>query len=871
MGEIPAQRLQVDERVTVDVSGYFSDPDDDDLAYSAAASPPDIVTLSVDGSRVAIAGVATGTVSVTVEATDAEQQSASQEFAATVVVSDRSALTALYNATGGDDWLMKSNWLTEADLGEWHGVDTNAEGRVTIVDLGLNAMLGELPADLGSLSKLQRFSIFFNQVTGPIPAELLQLPELTELDLSFTYVGGPLPPELGDLSRLRILRLGWGLHTGAIPASLGNLSNLEELFLSHSNWVREDGMTGPIPPELGNLARLKNLDLGTNLFSGRIPPELGQLAALENLDLGINNLSGPIPPELGRLAGLKTLWLQKNDLSGEFPAELARLSRLEEMYVSGNPKLTGELPSELTALPSLAAFVVDGTGLCAPADASFTAWLDGIPKRRVARCGTGDGAAYLTQAVQSRAFPVPIVATDSALLRVFLTADDPAGATIPPVRASFYDAGGVEVHVVDIPGSGREIPDSVDEGDLEASPNATIPGRVVRPGLTMVVDVDPDETLDSRVVMPKRIPAEGRMELDVAAVPDFEVTVIPMLWSSAPDSTILDFTDGLTAGDTLFWQTRDLLPVANMEVTVHDPVVTDENDLDSLLPVVSTIRTAEGGAGHYLGMMILERTSGIADLGGRVAFSTPDVRVIAHEFGHNFNLPHAPCGGPSGADPAYPFDDGATGAWGYNFRSGELVAPESPDLMSYCRPGWIGDYHFTNALRFRREDEATSDGAAPAERVLLLSGGVDADGIPFLEPAMAIDAAPSLPRFGGSYRIAGRTADGATLFSLRFGMPTVPDGDGGSFFSFAVPVRDAWAGTLASITLSGGGRSDTLDMDTDRPMAILRDPATGQIRQILRELPPGRAGLAAAASAAADAGLEVFFSRGIPSAAELRR
>ena len=73
------------------------------------------------------------------------------------------------------------------------------------------------------------------------------------------------------------------------------------------------------------------------------------------------------------------------------------------------------------------------------------------------------------------------------------------------------------------------------------------------------------------------------------------------------------------------------------------------------------------------------------------------------------------------------------------------------------------------------------------------------------------------------------------------------------------------AGTLASIPLSGGGRSDTLDMDTDRPMAILRDPATGQIRRILRQLPPGPAGFEAAASLAAGAGLEVFFSRGIPA------
>lgn len=869
--EIPEQRLLVGDKVTVDVADYFSDPDGDTLGYSADASPPGIVGLSVAGSEVTMTGLAAGKASVTVTATDPEGLSASQEFAVTVGVSDRPALTALYRGTGGEEWLMKANWLTEADLGEWYGVDTDEEGRVTVVDLGQNGLHGDLPTDLGELSRLQKFSVFFNTVTGPIPVELAQLSELTELDLSFTYLDGPIPPELGDLSRLRILRLGWGLHTGTIPASLGNLSNLEELFLARSNWVREAGMTGPIPPELGNLAKLKNLDLGMNLFSGRIPPELGELAQLENLDLGTNSLSGSIPPELGRLAELRTLWLQRNNLSGEFPAQLARLSRLEKIYVSGNTELEGELPSEVTALRSLEAFVAGGTGLCAPAGTSFTNWLNGIPKRRVARCGASDGAAYLTQAVQSRGFPVPLVAADSALLRVFITTDDTTGAEIPPVRASFYDASGDEVHVVEIPGSDREIPDSVDEGDLGASPSTAIPGRILRPGLAMVIDVDPEGTLDSGVVMPKRIPAEGRMELDVEVMPDLEVTVIPMLWSEDPDSAILEITDGLTAEDTLLWNTRDLLPVGDMEVTVHDPVVSDENDLESLIEVISTIRTAEGGTGHYLGTMMLEDPSGIAEIRGRVAFSTPDAHIIAHEFGHNFSLEHAPCGGAGGPDPGYPYDDGRTGAWGYDFRSGKLVEPETSDMMSYCRPEWIGDYHFTNALRFRASEEPAARRAASPEPVLLLSGGVDGDGVPFLYPALAIDAAPSLPRYGGGYRITGRAADGAALFSLRFGMPAVADGDGGSFFSFSVPVRDGWVGTLTSITLSGRGRSDTLDMDTNRPMAILRDPVTGQVRRVVRKLPPGHAGFEAAASLAADAGLEVVFSRGIPTAAEMRR
>lgn len=873
VGAITDRRLALAERVTVDVAQYFSDPDGDDLTYSAAASPGGIVGLSVAGSEVAIEALAVGRPTVTVTATDAGGLSASQAFTVTVVTSsgDRSALTALYRATGGADaWADKSNWLTASDLGEWYGVATDGAGRVTALDLPQNGLSGELPPELGELSRLRRFNAFWNHVRGPIPVKLGRLSELAELDLSYTYMTGSIPSEIGDLGSLRTLRLGWSLLTGTLPASLGNLSSLEELSIPNSHWS-ERGITGPIPPELGNLARLRILNLGMNGLSGRVPPELGSLTRLDTLDLGMNELSGPIPPELGSLVGLKQLWLQKNKLSGEFPAELARLSGLEELYVSGNPELRGELPAGLVRLRSLDAFIADGTGLCAPADATFTDWLNRIPKRRVARCGADAVTAYLTQAVQSRGFPVPLVAADSALLRVFVTGEGATGSNIPPVRASFYDAGGAMVHVATIAGSERGIPDSVAEGDLAASSNAVIPGRVVRPGLEMVVEVDPDGTLDSSVDVTRRIPAEGRLKLDVVEMPRLEVTVIPMLWAESPDSTILDLTDGMTAEDTLFWKTRDLMPVGDMRVTVHDPVVSDDNDIEVLFRLIATIRAAEGGTDHYLGMMMQDQISGIAELAGPVAFSGPDPHVIAHEFGHNFNLRHAPCGGAAGADAAFPTDDAAIGVWGFDLVGDTLVAPTLKDMMSYCKPAWIGDFHFTNALRFRVDDASASRAAAPAERVLLLSGGVDAYGNPALESALAIDAPPSLPRYDGAHRITGRDADGAPLFSLRFGMPEVADGDGGSSFSFAVPVADEWAGTLASITLSGNGRSDTIDRNTDRPLAILRDPLTGQVRRVLRELPGGPAGAAAAAGLAADAGLEVIFSRGIPAEGDLRR
>ena len=66
---------------------------------------------------------------------------------------DREALVAPYNATNGENWFRSDNWLSDAPLGEWYGVVTNDDGRVTALDLNNNALRsGEIPAELGTVT-----------------------------------------------------------------------------------------------------------------------------------------------------------------------------------------------------------------------------------------------------------------------------------------------------------------------------------------------------------------------------------------------------------------------------------------------------------------------------------------------------------------------------------------------------------------------------------------------------------------------------------------------------------------------------------------------------------------------------------------------
>ena len=247
--------------------------------------------------------------------------------------SDRGILEALYRATHGPNWTRSDNWLTEAPLDDWYGVDTDSSGRVTSLLLEGNGLSGYIPSELGSLGSLRH------------------------LDLRNNFVRGEIPPELGNLSTLEYLDLRANGLTGEIPPEVGNLGSLRTLLLTGDSEFNQLGwsnrLTGPIPPELGGLTSLVTLDLSGNDLTGEIPSELGNLGSLRHLLLNFNELTGQVPSEIGNLRSLEVLALHFNDLRGPLPLSLAALDNLEE-------------------------FLYTSTLVCVPADQSFRAWLNAL-------------------------------------------------------------------------------------------------------------------------------------------------------------------------------------------------------------------------------------------------------------------------------------------------------------------------------------------------------------------------------------------------------------------------------------------------------------------------------------------------------------
>ena len=124
-------------------------------------------------------------------------------------MSDRRALEELYHKTDGANWANSRNWLSEAPLGDWHGVSTDADGRVAELRLDGNQLRGAIPPKLGQLSNLKVLTLGSNQLSGMIPPELGRLEDLTYLRLtSGNRFTGCVPSEWQDIQDSDVGELG---------------------------------------------------------------------------------------------------------------------------------------------------------------------------------------------------------------------------------------------------------------------------------------------------------------------------------------------------------------------------------------------------------------------------------------------------------------------------------------------------------------------------------------------------------------------------------------------------------------------------------------------------------------------------------------
>ncbi|RVW58290.1 putative LRR receptor-like serine/threonine-protein kinase [Vitis vinifera] len=195
-------------------------------------------------------------------------------------------------------------------------------GELLFLSLSFNKFRGSIPKEIGNLSKLEEIylgtnSLIENEFSGNNSNGYFNMSKLTVLVLSTNSFTGNVPKDLGNLTKLEVLDLAGNQLTDEhvasevlFPNSLGNLPLLLKV-LQHQPAIQRNHSHRNCC--FGDLPALQELFLDSNVLAFNIPTSLWSLRDM------LNNLSGTIPKSLEALIYLKYLNVSLNKLQGEIP------------------------------------------------------------------------------------------------------------------------------------------------------------------------------------------------------------------------------------------------------------------------------------------------------------------------------------------------------------------------------------------------------------------------------------------------------------------------------------------------------------------------------------------------------------------------
>jgi hypothetical protein len=451
---------------------------------------------------------------------------------------------------------------------------------------------------------------------------------------------------------------------------------------------------------------------------------------------------------------------------------------------------------------------------------------------------------YLTQSTQTYDGAVPLVQNRDGFLRVFVTANS-ANVAQPAVRIRFYQDFVLQSEQT-VSAAALTVPTTVDESSLSYSWNLHVSGGLIRPGLSIIAEVDVANAVAESDEMDNAFPAAAPLAMAVRTVPALNITFVPVIQKGNLSRGAV--TTANTAGFLDIAQRMH--PLSTYGALVHSVYTTTTSDTlqddnanfawGTILGELDVLRVAEHSSRYYYGVVKTSYPSGVAGVAyvssptspQRTALGWDDLpsgsAVLAHELAHNWGRNHAPCGGPAGVDGSYPYPDGRTGVYGLDVAAQNLKPPTTSDIMGYCDPKWIGDYSYKAILNYLSPVSPMVASAIVSEAVqpCLLIWGHIRNGEMVLEPAFQVNTRPSLPGRSGPYSVSAAGENGATLFNFSFAPKEIADLPGGQKnFVFAVPVSLAQARQVATLRLSGPGRQTVRRVPL--PVVSGMQPTTG--------------------------------------------
>ncbi len=441
----------------------------------------------------------------------------------------------------------------------------------------------------------------------------------------------------------------------------------------------------------------------------------------------------------------------------------------------------------------------------------------------------------VTQATQTGANSVPLVAGRPTLARVYAMTDD--AITAPGIFLELTATrNGQSIGAV------RQGPGAVwshpARDQYATTFNVRLPAEWLAQEIEIRARIDPDNAF-------KEVDESNNghtIGVAFRAMPSLQVKYVPINYTHRPTGAYFPGRWDLQELDFL----KRVFPVSQVDISVRAPLnfsgdLSSPSDWSALLSQIADLKIGDGAAPEqvYYGFIPLGPADGVSVSYGGLAFVGYRAAIglvnapatTAHEIGHNLGLLHAPCGSPAYVDLNYPYADAQIGEYGVDVLENQLLgATVYRDLMSYCGPRWISDYNYDKAFQDQQANGRSQPRAFTAGQWIRVR--FDARGAAQLLPTYSLNAPLTAPAVASPYAVELLDAQGKVLAEHPLALLAADEGELSLRMMSAIVPQPAAPVAALRVTANGALLTtrtlNTAAADASAPAAA-RGAATGAL------------------------------------------